>query len=105
MRDALIFNGASNLDFQEIRDKKEKDALYHELLIAGGPKAIMIKMADRLHNLRTLGARSRENQLKIVKETREEYFPLFESVSNTYFKETKYLISQMEIAIKNLHID
>jgi (p)ppGpp synthase/HD superfamily hydrolase len=37
-----------------------------------------IKARDRLDNLRTLGAASKEFRVKQVAETREKYFPLFD---------------------------
>lgn len=49
---------------------------YFPRLLSGPPEAWLIKMADRLHNLSTLGSCTREKQIKQIKETREKYFPL-----------------------------
>ena len=60
-------------------DKVDFEAEDHRKILIGMAKdirVIIIKMADRLHNLRTLGALTRERQLAIANETMEVFIPI-----------------------------
>jgi (p)ppGpp synthase/HD superfamily hydrolase len=63
---------------------------YANQLLHGTPEAAIIKMADRLHNLRTLRGTSLQKQKKQIEETKKFLIPLFKKINlHTYTKYAK----------------
>ena len=64
--------------------------------------AILLKMIDRLHNLRSLFGTSSEFKRKQVEETKSKYIKIFESVSGKNKKYTQILLKKIKKELKKL---
>lgn len=76
---AELVDGVTKLDKLHFRDRQEAAAeSFRKMLLAMSRdlRVIMIKLADRLHNMRTLGAQSAEARKRIAKETLDIYAPI-----------------------------
>lgn len=66
----------SRITFEKKRDREAEN--FRKMILAMGKdiRVILIKLADRLHNMRTLDALAPEKQKKIARETMDIYAPL-----------------------------
>lgn len=76
-RVSLIVDGLTKLDGLHDSESPQAENLSKVLrAMVGDVRVVLIKMADRLHNLRTIKAMAHHKQLKIAAETTSIYAPL-----------------------------
>ena len=92
---ADLVDGLSKLDrieFQSAEDAQAENFRKMLLAMARDVRVILIKLADRLHNMRTLGAVSPAKRRRVARETKEIYAPIANRLGlNNLFQELEEL--------------
>lgn len=98
---ASLVDGLSKLDKIEFQSQIEQQAEnFRKMLLAMARdvRVILVKLADRLHNMRTLGAMSVEKRRRIARETMEVYVPIAHRLGlNNIYRELQ------ELSFSHLH--
>ncbi|MGN1063735.1 MAG: RelA/SpoT family protein, partial [Alphaproteobacteria bacterium] len=87
---AQLVNGVTKLDKLQVKSEASKQAENFQkfvLAISQDIRVLLIKLADRLHNMRTLGVRRPEKREKVARETLEIYVPLAERIGMQNIKD------------------
>ena len=86
---AELVDGVTKLDKLHFADRQEAAAeSFRKMLLAMSRdlRVILIKLADRLHNMRTLGAQSAEARRRIAGETLDIYAPIAQRLGMNLIK-------------------
>ncbi len=86
---ALLVAGVTKLDKIKFKSKEEEQAENFRRMffaMAKDIRVIIIKLADRVHNMRTIGSLSAERQRAMAQETVEIFAPLASRLGLSYLK-------------------
>ena len=100
---ADLVDGVTKLDKMRFSNRQEADAeSFRKMLLAMARdiRVILIKLADRLHNMRTLGAKDPPARRRIARETLEIYAPIAQRLGMNKFK-----AELQDLGFRTLHPD
>jgi guanosine-3',5'-bis(diphosphate) 3'-pyrophosphohydrolase len=86
---AELVDGVTKLDRVHFRDRQEANAESFRKMVmamARDLRVILIKLADRLHNMRTLGSMAPDSRRRIARETLDIYAPIAQRLGMNKFK-------------------
>jgi guanosine-3',5'-bis(diphosphate) 3'-pyrophosphohydrolase len=98
----------SKISFQSKAEKQAENFRKMIIAMARDIRVVLVKLADRLHNMRTLGALAPERRVEIARETHEIYAPLAHRLGIYWLKSEleeaafRYLNPEGFAAIENL---
>lgn len=86
---ASLVDGVSKLSHLKFDSKAEAQAAsFRKMMLAmtGDVRVILVKLSDRLHNMRTLGSLNPEKRRRIARETLEVYVPIAQRLGMNTFR-------------------
>ena len=98
---ALLVDGVSKLDQIQFRSRAEAQAeSFRKMMLAmiEDIRVILVKLADRLHNMQTLGAMPIEKKKRIARETLDIYAPIANRLGINRLK-----VQLEDLGFKHLH--
>lgn len=97
----MLVTSVTKLDKMIFKSKEEEQAENFRRMffaMAKDIRVILIKLADRLHNMRTIGALSNERQVAMATETLDIYAPLASRLGLSFYK-----CELDDLCLKTLH--
>jgi guanosine-3',5'-bis(diphosphate) 3'-pyrophosphohydrolase len=98
---ALLVDGVSKLDQIQFRSRAEAQAeSFRKMMLAmiEDIRVILVKLADRLHNMQTLGAMPADKKKRIARETLDIYAPIANRLGINRLK-----VQLEDLGFKHLH--